>query len=159
VITGEDGVDWSASVVAWTMEREFVGDTGAAYSTVFLNKFAVRYPRKPVALQGTLEGSFGSTGQASVEGLSRASILIDTTDVPRWLTGLVATATGASFPVEAGRSYLATSTVFRPAIHRMQAGFLKDITNRADYLLLAPRAFLAAAQLQILGELARAGHV
>jgi len=28
----------------------------------------------------------------------------------------------------------------------MQAGFLKDSTNRADYLLLAPKAFLAAAQ-------------
>src|SRR5262249_50226394 len=99
-----------------------------------------------VARAGTLEGSFGTSGQASVDGLSRGSLLLDTTDTPRWLTGLVPTATGASFPAEGGRSYLATSTVLRPVIHRMPAGFWKDSTSRADCLLLAPQAFLPAAQ-------------
>src|SRR5262249_31031035 len=129
-----------------TLDLENVGDTGAAYSLVFLKKFTVCCARRLVAAQGTLEGSFETSGQASVDGLSRAGLLLDTTGVPRWLTGVVSTATGASFPVEAGRRYLATSTVLRPVIHRMQGGFLKDTTNRADYLLLAPKAFLAAAQ-------------
>src|SRR5262249_4064693 len=129
-----------------TLALENVGDTGAAYSMVFLDRFSVRYPRQLVATAGTLEGSFGTSGQASVDGLSRGSLLLDTTDTPRWLTGLVPTATGASFPVGGGRSYLATSTVLRPVIHRMQAGYLKDTANRADYLLLAPKVFLAAAQ-------------
>src|SRR5262249_45996992 len=60
--------------------------------------------------------------------------------------GASVTATGLSFPVEAGRSYLATSVVNRPLVRRIQGSALRRTANQADYLLLAPQAFLAAAQ-------------
>ena len=40
-----------------TLELENVGDTGASYSLVFLNRYSVRYPRALVASGGTLEGT------------------------------------------------------------------------------------------------------
>ena len=47
-----------------TLEIQDVGDTGAPYSMVFLNRFPVTYPRRLVATGGTLEGRFASSGQA-----------------------------------------------------------------------------------------------
>src|SRR4029453_18655355 len=69
------------------VELENVGDTGASYSYVFLDRFSVRYPRALVATGGKLEGSFDATGQAGVDGLPASTILLDTTDVPRWQRG------------------------------------------------------------------------
>jgi parallel beta-helix repeat protein len=128
------------------LELEEVGDTGAAYSLVFLNRFTVRYPRGLVATGGTLEGSFASAGQAPVDGLSSSSVLLDTTDTPRWRKGATVTATGLTFPVEGGHSYLATSVVKHPLVRGIQGKALRKTENQADYLLLAPQAFLAAAQ-------------
>jgi hypothetical protein len=51
-----------------------------------------------------------------------------------------------SFPAQAGKSYLLTSSVLRPEVHSLPPSTLKSTTNRADYLLLAPEAFLPAAQ-------------
>src|SRR5262249_28764106 len=82
-----------------TLDLENVGDTGASYSLVFLDKFAVRHPRGLVARAGTLEGSFATSGQASVDGLEATGVLIDTTDAPRWIVGLSPTVSGASFAV------------------------------------------------------------
>src|SRR5262249_27413735 len=56
-----------------SLDVEDVGDTGASYSMVFLNRFSLRYPRRLVSADGTLEGRFDSTGQAEIEGLSPAS--------------------------------------------------------------------------------------
>ncbi len=56
------------------------------------------------------------------------------------------TPNGLGLSVEAGKSYLVTSNVLRPTVKRLSPSGLKDTTNRADYLLLAPKAFLAAAQ-------------
>src|SRR5262249_35873688 len=107
-----------------SLDLENVGDTGAAYSMVFLNKFTVRYPRALVASGGlfaTLEGDFTASGQATVDGLSPASLLLDTTDTPRWLQGASITPTGLNFPVQAGHRYLATSNLLHPTVHRLQA--------------------------------------
>ena len=129
-----------------TLELECMGDTGATYSLVFLNRFSVRYPRALLASGGTLEGPFASSGQAAVDGLLPSSVVLDTTDTPRWRQGALATPTGLSFPVEAGRRYLATSVVQHPLVRRIQGSALRRNENQADYLLLAPRAFLPAAQ-------------
>ncbi len=129
-----------------TLGLQNVGDTGAAYSMVFLNRFALSYPRRLLATGGRLEGRFETSGEAVVEGLSAASALLDTTGVPRWLQGLQDTASGVRFSVQAGRSYLATSAPLRPAVRLPQTSSLKSTTNRADYLLLAPSEFLPAAQ-------------
>ncbi|MCI0407045.1 MAG: C25 family cysteine peptidase, partial [Acidobacteria bacterium] len=128
-----------------SLEIENVGDTGAT-SMVFLDRFSVRYPRLLVASGGELEGSFALAGQAEVQGLSATSMLLDTTEVPRWLEGATLTGSGLSFAVQAGRSYLATSAPRRPAVRRLSSGTLKGAENQADYLLLAPEAFLGAAQ-------------
>jgi len=129
-----------------SLEIENVGDTPAAYSMVFLNRFTVSYPRRLLAAGRKLEGRFEGTGQAEVSGLSPTSVLLDTTGVPKWLRGATASATGLRFPVEKGRSYLATSGFLHPDVHLVQPSRLQNPTNRADYLLLAPQAFLAAAQ-------------
>ncbi len=129
-----------------TLELENVGDTGAAYSMFFLDRFSLSYPRTLVASGGRLEGRFAFSGQAEVQGLAASSILLDTTETPRWLLGASATPTGLAFPVQAGRSYLATSTVLHPTVHLLGTSTLKSSKNRADYLLVAPREFLPAAQ-------------
>jgi hypothetical protein len=125
---------------------ENVGDTGAAYSLVFLNRFSVRYPRALVASGGKLEGGFAATGRATVESLAASAVVLDTTGTPRWRTGATPTATGLSFPVEAGHRYLATSVLHHPLVRSIQGRWLQKTENRADYLLLAPRVFLPAAQ-------------
>ncbi len=129
-----------------TLEIEDVGDTGAVYSMVFLNRFSVSYPRTLVATGGKLEGRFAFSGQAEVQGLSASSVLLDTTETPRWLVGASTTPAGLVFSVQAGRSYLASSAPLRPAVRVPQTSTLKSTTNRADYLLLGPREFLPAAQ-------------
>jgi CSLREA domain-containing protein len=129
-----------------SLQIENVGDAGASTSMVFLNRFSVSYPRRLVAVQGTLEGRFARAGFAEIEGASASSFVLDTTDVPRWLRGASMTPNGLGVPVEAGRSYLVTSSVLRPVVKRLSPSRLKSATNRADYLLVGPQAFLAAAQ-------------
>ena len=48
-----------------------------------------------------------------------------------------------SFPAVAGRSYRITSTFLRPQVRLVAPSTLKSTANQADYLLIAPRAFLA----------------
>src|SRR5262249_14974461 len=87
-----------------------------------------------------------SSGQVVVEGLVPSSILLDTTDTPRWKKGASVTPTGLSFPGQGGRRYLATSVVKHPQVRMIQGSALRNVANQADYLLLAPKAFLSAAQ-------------
>ena len=128
------------------LELENVADTGAAYSLVFMNRFSVRYPRGLVGSGGALEGTFASSGQAVVGALPSSSVVLDTTGTPRWRQGAVSTPTGLSFAVEAGRRYLATSVVQRPQVRKIQGSALRKAENQADYVLLAPKAFLNAAK-------------
>jgi Peptidase family C25 len=123
-----------------------VKNTGASYSLVFLNRYSVRYPRALVASGGTLEGTFASSGQVTVDGLLPSSVLLDTTGTTRWRQRALPTRTGLSFPVEVGRRYLATSVMQRPQVRKINGSALKRIENQADYLLLAPKAFLNAAK-------------
>jgi hypothetical protein len=129
-----------------SLDIEEVGDTGASYSMVFLNRFRVEYARSLVARGGQLRGRFDNDGQAVVEGLAVGAVLLDTRKSPHWLSGATLTPSGMSFPVEAGRSYLATSSFLRPQVRIVPPSTLRSEGNRADYLLVAPRAFLAAAQ-------------
>jgi hypothetical protein len=130
-----------------TLEIEDVGDTGAQYSMLFLDRFRVSYPRRLEAIGGTLEGGFEEDGLADVAGLGASSVVLDTTTgVPRWVIGARPSATGLSLSVVSGRRYLATSTFFHPETRPTRGSALRTTTNRADYLLIAPEAFLAAAQ-------------
>ena len=53
-----------------TLTLENVGDTPAAYSMVFLNRFEVTEPRSTVAEGGRLDGFFTQSGSAAISGLS-----------------------------------------------------------------------------------------
>src|SRR5262249_7536913 len=128
---------------------ETVGDTAAASSMVLLARFPVSYPRQTAAVNGVLEGRFTEPGTVEVAGLGTASVLLDTSDpLPRWLTGTSLGPGGLRFRAEAGHSYLAaaTSALPRPEVRRPRPQDLRSTRNRADYLLVAPRDFLPAAE-------------
>jgi hypothetical protein len=132
------------------LDIENVGDTGARYSMVMLDKFRVVYSRLPMAVEGRLEGVWSVSGTAHVSGMSAGAMVVELSESgPVWLTGGETTAAGdLRFRAEAGRSYLATSpeAVLRVAeVRRPAKSTLKSTRNRADYLMLGPRPFVEAA--------------
>ena len=133
------------------LELENVGDTEASYSMVMLDRYALEYPRVALAGDGRLDGRWSESGAAELSGFVPGAHVLDVTEgdaQPRWL---VATETGADgmlrFRVESGRSYLAVSpeAVYHPAVTKPRASRLKNVRNRADYLVIGPEAFLRAA--------------
>jgi hypothetical protein len=132
-----------------TLRLENVGDTAAAYSMVFLDRFELRYPRALAAAGGVFDGAFTEAGSAAIEGLPGASFVLDLAPkATRWVESAVATASGLSFRVEAGHRYraFAPASVLRPVVTAPASSLLKSRQASADYLLVAPRAFLEAAQ-------------
>ena len=116
---------------------------------VFLDRFTLSYPRALVADGGRLDGTFAASGKAQVAGLTSPSYLLDlTAATPRWLKGGVTTPAGFAFRVDAQRRYLAvaSSAVLHPVLVKPTTSSIQATTNQADYLLIAPSAFLAAAQ-------------
>ncbi len=119
------------------LELENVGDTEASYSTVMLDRFSLEYPRQ---LVGEIEGRFTESGTVTVN--APVHVVETSGSSPRWLYG------GASFAVEAGRSYLVVepSAVKAPELRRPTATSLRSRDNQADYVVIGPRAFVDAAQ-------------
>jgi hypothetical protein len=132
------------------LELENVGDTGARYSSVTLNRFEVIYPRVAVAEGGNLEGLWTQSGRAVVSGLGGEAHVLDVTEParPRWLRGAVAGAEGLSFSAEAEKRYLVVSAtaVSTPQVRKPSASTLKSRWNQADYVVIGPAAFLEAAE-------------
>jgi hypothetical protein len=132
-----------------TLQIENLGDTGAAYSMVFLDRFSVVYPRATSASAGVLEGGFSEAGTVEAAGLGAGAILLDTTgETPRWLTGAIAGPVSSSFRVETDHRYFAADvSAFRtPSVRFPSRNTLRSTDNQADYLLIAPREFLPAAE-------------
>src|SRR6266568_636616 len=129
---------------------ESLGDAGASYSLVFLDRFEIVYPRSLSTSAGLFEARFSLSGSAEVSGLGADSLLLDTTSLtePRWLFGASPTQTGIAFRTEAGQQYVALSAqnLLHPQVRLPLPSSLRNPRSRADYLLLAPQAFLAAAQ-------------
>jgi hypothetical protein len=122
---------------------ESVGDTGAAYSMVMLDRFTVSYPRRLVAEGSVFDGRFSDSGVAEVEGVAGDALVLDVTKTPaRWLSK------GARFHVEAGGRYLVVSpeAVLAPELETVSASRLKSSGNGADYVVLGPRDLLEAAK-------------
>jgi hypothetical protein len=130
------------------LEIENVGDTGASYSMVMLDRFAVRYPRRPIAARGVIEGQWSDSGAVEVSGLPAGGFALDvSSDPPRWLAGSREVAGGVRFQAEAGRRYrvVGREAVRAPEARPIAASHLRSEGNRADYLLLGPRELLRAA--------------
>jgi hypothetical protein len=66
----------------------------------------------------------------------------------RWLTGYQTAPGAVRFQAEAGDRYLVVSPegLLSPRVERVSASTLREAANQADYLVIAPRAFLEAAQ-------------
>ncbi len=126
-----------------------VADTGVS-SVVFLDRFTLAYPQLASFANGVFAGSFAQGGAASVQGASGPVALLDVTpsSTARWLTGFTATAGALRFRAEAGHDYLAVTwaALLVPRVAAPAASSLRSTQNRADYILIAPRAFLAAAE-------------
>src|SRR6266498_5290706 len=132
------------------LELESLGDAGASYSLVFLDRFELVYPGSLSASAGQFEARFSLSGSAEVSGLGADSLLVDTTSPtePRWLFGASPTQTGIAFRAEAGQQYFALSpqNLLHPQVRVPLPSSLRSTRNRADSLLLGPQPFLPAAQ-------------
>ena len=138
------------------LEIENVGDTDALYSMVMLDRFEVRFPRLPSAIGGALDGVWSESGVAEVTGLElghvHGALLLDISQAsPQWLSGAQMTEDDdgvVRFRTEAGRGYWAVSpsAVLRPVVKRVSSTGLAQKRNRADYLIIAPKAFLPTVQ-------------
>jgi hypothetical protein len=123
-----------------------VADTGVS-SFVFLDRFTVSYPQASSLTSGVFEGSWSEAGTVTVSGTAAA--LLDLTAAgAAWLRGYEATGGSLRFRAEAGHRYLAVSqqALLTPRTAPPAPSTLRTTTNQADYLLIAPRAFLAAAE-------------
>ena len=131
------------------LELENVGDTEAAYSMVMLDRYAVEYPRVALAGDGRLRGRWSESGTAELSGLVAGAHVLDMSGAQAsWLLDTELGADGMlRFRAESGRSYLAVSpeAVYHPAVTKPRASHLKNVRNRADYLVIGPEAFLRAA--------------
>ena len=130
-----------------------VADTGAT-SLVFLDRFTIAHPQSSSLAGGRFDGTWSESGSVSLSVPDATSGPVRIVDVtggtagPAWLTGFE-TANGAvRFSVEAGHRYWvgSDSALFSPRVSQPQPSTLKSAVNQADYVLIAPRAFLAAAE-------------
>jgi hypothetical protein len=126
---------------------ENLGDTGALYSMVLLDRFTVHYPRKLEAEGDRLEGTFSEAGIAEVSGLSQPALVLDVTErAPRWVRPLPGDA--LRFVAEADHRYTAVGgqALLSPEIRSPVPPGLRSRGNRADYLVVGPHELLQAAE-------------
>ena len=165
----------AASLIEGTNTLSLVnlGDTGVT-SRVFLDRFSVSYPQAPALRAGVLEGTWAEPGIAEVAGTGAAPIVLDTTmagmadpsspgttaaprddraDVAgtspvKWLLGVESTGSSVRFRAEASHRYLVASRegLLSPRVSHPAPSALRDAANQADYILIAPRDFMDAAQ-------------
>jgi hypothetical protein len=128
------------------LQLENVADTGVV-SRVFLDRFEVSYPQVSVARRGVFEGVWGESGTVEVSGLSGSPMVVDVSGAAKWLSGFEATAGSARFQAEAGHRYVVVSPdgVLLPRIGRVIPSTLREASNQANYLVIAPAEFLGAA--------------
>ncbi len=131
-----------------------VADTGVS-SFVFLDRFMLAHPQMSSLAGGRFEGTWSESGTVTVSGVVGALAVLDVTpagasagSIPRWLSGYEGSGGSLRFHAVAGRRYLAVSAeaLLAPRVATPEPATLRAATNQADYLLIAPSAFLAAAE-------------
>src|SRR5262249_48389391 len=125
-----------------TLTLDNVGDTGV-YSMVFLDRFEVSYAQAATLRAGRFEGTWADSGAASISGGVPAAAL-DVTDPlrPAWLASYQVDPNALRLEVTAGHRYLVASPtgLFQPRVAPALQSSLRDATNQADYILVAPAA-------------------
>ena len=127
-----------------------VGDTGVS-SMVFLDRFSLEYPQASRPRQGVFDGVWPEAGAAEIGNVGGPAVVLDVTDAgsgrATWLAGAVNAGGVLRFQAEALRRYRIASGegLVAPRVVLPAASTLRDPANQADYLLVTPRAFLAAA--------------
>jgi hypothetical protein len=128
-----------------------VGDTGV-YSVVFLDRFTVAYPQRSGLRGGVFEGEWSETGvpEVGLEGAGSTVVAVDVTEAQRpvWLTGVESGPATVRWGAARGRRYLVASAegLLSPRVSPPVQSTLLSATNQADYILIAPQAFLPAAE-------------
>ncbi len=131
-----------------TLRLENVDTTGAFDSVVYLDRFAIQYPRNLVAEGGRLEGRSPSAGLVRAAGFSPGALLLDVSGpTQKWLTPTVS-GSELVFPAAAQKSYLAVSpeAVLRPEIRQAAASSLRAGSQQVDWIVIAPQELLPAAE-------------
>jgi hypothetical protein len=121
---------------------------GLSSSAVYLDRFSLDLPHALAAEAGLLEGRASAGGLAEASGFPRGSVLLDLTGrLPQWL-GRSHGPDRLVFPAEAGHRYLAVSptALLHPQVRPVEVSSLRDAQNQADWILVAPQAFLPAAE-------------
>ncbi|HEY7697271.1 MAG TPA: C25 family cysteine peptidase, partial [Vicinamibacteria bacterium] len=129
------------------LEMENVGDTGVPYSMIFLDRYEVSYPRTLAAEGGSFEGAFDASGVVELDGFGGTAHVVDVSaEAPFWIEGTASLGDRVRFRVGDGRKYLVVGTeaLHHPDVLRAKATALRSTKNRADYIVLGPRAFLSA---------------
>jgi hypothetical protein len=130
------------------------GDTGVT-SLVFLDRFEVSYSQASTAWEGVFEGVWGEGGAVEVGGLTGVPVILRDSGQPgpegstvRWVSGFEATPGSVRFQAEAGDRYVVVTPegLLLPRIGRIPLSTLREVENQADYLVIAPREMLGAAQ-------------
>ena len=117
---------------------------------MYLDRYAVTYPRLSMAEGGVVEGRWMESGTAEISGLSSRASVLDTTNAqPVWLAGATSQGDGVvRFRAEAEHRYLVVDAerVAHAELRKASAVRWKRGSWQADYLVIGPRAFLAAAR-------------
>jgi len=127
-----------------------VGDTGVS-SMVFLDRFSLEYPQTPRLRQGSLDRTWPQAGAVEIANVVGPAVVLDVTDAGSgqvaWLEGVTTAGGVLRFQAQALRRYCVASGegLIAPRVVLPTASTLRDPANQADYLLVAPRAFMAAA--------------
>ncbi|MCG6923142.1 MAG: DUF2341 domain-containing protein [Acidobacteria bacterium] len=126
---------------------EDVGD-GGAYSFLFVDRVEVVYPQTLSLRGGVFEGAFVEGGEALVEGEARVGVEVLEGGSAVWLGGVLRPRSGrVRVSVESGPRYVLASEegVKSPRVSSPVRSSLRSAENQADYILVAPEAFLESA--------------
>ncbi len=139
-----------ASLLREGLNELTLENTGGAGvpSLVFLDRFSLLYPQRPTARDGRFEATWAASGTAEISGFAAPPlgvIEISGTDV-RWLLGIEWTGASVRLRATAGARSLAA---IAGAIPHPRVSFPAPApwgaATQADYIVVAPAAFLEAA--------------
>jgi hypothetical protein len=130
------------------LEVKNLGDTGV-YSRVLLDRIALVYPQRSQARSGRFEGVWAQGGIARLDGIDSSPVMVAVRpDGVDWVRGFEWAPSSLRFTAQPGVRYCAASSqgLLSPRVFSPTRSALRSTQNQADYILIAPQAFLPAAE-------------